>query len=191
MKEEVILFTISPAPHTSFFPLTSFQIYLAFARLQPAQHAFPCGFRAKNEEQQSKTVQKIRNGAKKKCSQNQKSHSSVLFCSETTRKRLLRRLARFRLLLYAGALITNHDRNRKAHQKTAYLPCVNKPRGGSRIFLGGDALVSCSTSAPINHIVFFFCRIPVVLENRRSSKGVGGGGWVGCAPPAPVPEIRP
>ena len=38
-------------------------------------------------------------------------------------------------------------------------------------FLGGGALVSCSTSTPINHIVFFFCRIPVVLENRRSSQG--------------------
>ena len=34
-------------------------------------------------------------------------------------------------------------------------------------FLGGGALVSCSTSTPINHIVFFFFRrIPVVLENR-------------------------
>ena len=40
-------------------------------------------------------------------------------------------------------------------------------------FLGGGALISCSTSTPINHIVFFFCRIPVVLENRRSSQ-VGG-----------------
>ena len=29
-------------------------------------------------------------------------------------------------------------------------------RGGSRIFSGGGALVSCSTSTPINHIVFFF-----------------------------------
>ena len=29
-------------------------------------------------------------------------------------------------------------------------------------FLGGGALVSCSTSTPINHTVFFFCRIPVV-----------------------------
>ena len=52
-------------------------------------------------------------------------------------------------------------------------------------FLGGGALVSCSTtSTPINHIVYFFCRIPVVLENRRSSQG-------GCAPPAPSPQIRP
>ena len=53
-------------------------------------------------------------------------------------------------------------------------------------FLGGGVLVSCSTSTPINHIVFFFffCRIPVVLENRRSAKGAGGGG---CAPLAPSP----
>ena len=29
-------------------------------------------------------------------------------------------------------------------------------RGGSRILLGGGALVYCSTSTPINHIVFFF-----------------------------------
>ena len=42
-------------------------------------------------------------------------------------------------------------------------------------FLGGSALISCSTSTPINHIVFFFCRIPVVLENHRSSRGRGGG----------------
>ena len=33
-----------------------------------------------------------------------------------------------------------------------------------------------STSTPINHIVFLFCRIPVVLENRRSSQGGGRGG---------------
>ena len=47
-------------------------------------------------------------------------------------------------------------------------------RGGSRIFLGGGALVSFSTSTPINHSFFFFCRIPVVLENRRSSQGERG-----------------
>ena len=39
-------------------------------------------------------------------------------------------------------------------------------------FLGGGALVSCSTPTPIKHIVFFF-RIPVVLENRRSSQREG------------------
>ena len=52
-------------------------------------------------------------------------------------------------------------------------------------FLGGGALVSSSTSTPITHIVFFFCRIPVVLEHCRSSY-VGG-----CAPPAPSPQFRP
>ena len=36
-------------------------------------------------------------------------------------------------------------------------------------FLGGGALVSFSTSTLINHIAFF-CRIPVVLENRRSPR---------------------
>ena len=50
-------------------------------------------------------------------------------------------------------------------------------------FLGGGALVSFSTSTPVNYTVFFFCIIPVVLENRRSSRGGGGG----CAPPAPSP----
>ena len=39
-------------------------------------------------------------------------------------------------------------------------------------YLGGGALVSCSTSTPINHNSFF-CRIPAVLENRSSSRGGG------------------
>ena len=37
-------------------------------------------------------------------------------------------------------------------------------------FSGGGALVSCSSSTPISNVVFL-CRIPVVLENRRSSQG--------------------
>ena len=57
-------------------------------------------------------------------------------------------------------------------------------------FLAGrGALVSCSTSTPINHIVFFLFgqnTVPVVLENRRSS-WEGGGGRGGCAAPAPSP----
>ena len=44
--------------------------------------------------------------------------------------------------------------------------------------------VSCSTSTPINHIVFLFFRIPVVLENRRS-----GGGGGGCARPCNTPIV--
>ena len=44
--------------------------------------------------------------------------------------------------------------------------------------LGGRVLVSCSTSTPINHIVFL--QNTIVLENRSSSQR-------GCAPPAPSP----
>ena len=75
-------------------------------------------------------------------------------------------------------------------QRVANLLCLVTHLGGGDagadpgFFLEGGALVSCSTSTPINHIVFFFRRIPVVLENRRSSQG-------GCAPPAPSPSIRP
>ena len=55
-------------------------------------------------------------------------------------------------------------------------------RGGSRIFLGGGALVS--TSTPINHIVFF-----LILQNTsciRKPQVISGGGG-GCATPAPFP----
>ena len=56
-------------------------------------------------------------------------------------------------------------------------------------FLGGGALVSCSTSTPINHIVFF-CRIPVVLENRRSSRGWGRGVRTPCTLPLDPPLYK-
>ena len=63
------------------------------------------------------------------------------------------------------------------------------------MFLGGGALVSGSTSTPINHIVFFFRRIPVVLENCRSSRRGWGGGGVrtSCTLPLglPLPITRP
>ena len=62
-------------------------------------------------------------------------------------------------------------------------------RGGSSFFLGGSANVSCSTSTLINHIVFF-CRIPVVLENRRSSQG-GGDAHPLHPPPGSAPASLP
>ena len=55
---------------------------------------------------------------------------------------------------------------------------------GSRIFLRRGCtrlLLYFNTNKPHS---FFFCRIPVVLENRRSSQ------W-GCAPPAPSPLDPP
>ena len=54
-------------------------------------------------------------------------------------------------------------------------------------FVRGCALVSCSTSTPINHIVSFFCRIPVVLENCRSSQE--GGMLTPCTLPLDPPLV--
>ena len=53
-------------------------------------------------------------------------------------------------------------------------------------FLVGGALVSCSTSTPMNHIVFFFGKMPNVLENCRSSQG-GGGVCTPCTLPLDPP----
>ena len=55
----------------------------------------------------------------------------------------------------------------------AHLCCNQYCRGGSRIFFGRGCtrlLLHFNTNKPHN----FFCRIPVVLENRRSSQGWGG-----------------
>ena len=63
-------------------------------------------------------------------------------------------------------------------------------------FLGGGGLVSCSTLTPINHIVFFvvvfFCRIPVVLENGRSShtRSAPGSGLVNFVPESRLPFVE-
>ena len=62
---------------------------------------------------------------------------------------------------------------------------THAPGADPGFFLGGGALVSCLTSTPINPIVFF-CRIPVVLENRRSLSRVGGG-----VRPPPPPPLHP
>ena len=57
------------------------------------------------------------------------------------------------------------------------------PGADPGFFLGGGALVSCSTSTPINHIVFFWQNTSCIRKPQVIS-GWGGGG---CAPPAPSP----
>ena len=47
--------------------------------------------------------------------------------------------------------------------------------------LGGGALVSCSTSTPINHIVFFLAEYQLDLKTAGHLRGGG------CAPPALSP----
>ena len=49
-------------------------------------------------------------------------------------------------------------------------------------FLGGGALVSCSTSTPINHI-FFFLQNTSCIRKPQVISGVGGG----VRTPAPSP----
>ena len=62
---------------------------------------------------------------------------------------------------------------------------VKRPGAGADpgFFLGGGALVSCSTSTPINHIVFFFFFLQNTSCIRKPQVISGGGG--GGAPPAP------
>ena len=59
-------------------------------------------------------------------------------------------------------------------------------RGGSRIFLEGGALFSCSTWTPIKHIAFFFQNTSSI---RKPQIILGGGG--GAHPLHPPPRSAP
>ena len=68
-------------------------------------------------------------------------------------------------------------KTRQTGDSLNYVDARSKSRGGSRIFFRRGRtrlLLYFNTNKP--HSFFFFGRIPVVLENRRSSQGVGGGG---------------
>ena len=56
-------------------------------------------------------------------------------------------------------------------------------------FLGGGALVSCSTSTPINHIVLFFLQNTSCFRKPQVISGAGGGG--GVHPLHPSPRFTP
>ena len=77
----------------------------------------------------------------------------------------------------------NEERGSAQHWYSAHM--ANKhSRGGSRIFLGGGGLVSCSTSRPINHIVCFF------LQNTsciRKPQVISGGVRTPCTLPLDPP----
>ena len=51
------------------------------------------------------------------------------------------------------------------------------------LFLGGGALVSCSTAILMNHIYIFFLQNTSYIRKPQVISGGGGGG----APPAPFP----
>ena len=88
----------------------------------------------------------------------------------------------------------------RSHSKSTLCICEQKPYSmvfvsayntgaDPGFFVGGGALISCSTSTPINHShsFFFFCGIPVVLENCRSSRWGGGGMCTPCTLPQDPP----
>ena len=59
-------------------------------------------------------------------------------------------------------------------------------RGGSRFFLGGGALVSRSTSTPINHTVFFLQNTSCI---RKPQVVLGGGAHPLYPPPRSAPDV--
>ena len=83
-----------------------------------------------------------------------------------------------------------YKQQKNKQQSQYHLPAKQKHsnlfRGGSRI-LGGGALVSCSTSTPINQIVFFSQNTSCIRKPQVISGGGGGGG----APPPPPPQTPP
>ena len=48
-------------------------------------------------------------------------------------------------------------------------------------FLGGGALVSCSTSTPVNHVFFFLQNTSCIRKAQVISGGWGGGGGLSFA----------
>ena len=57
-------------------------------------------------------------------------------------------------------------------------------------FLGGGALVSCSTSTPINHIVFFLQNTSCIRKPQVISEGGGGGVRTPCTLPLDPPLVH-
>ena len=72
--------------------------------------------------------------------------------------------------------------------KTFYFLYLKLTNSGAdpRFFLGGDALVSCSTSTPINHIVFFLQNTSCIRKPQVIS-----GEEVGVRTPCTLPLDPP
>ena len=74
----------------------------------------------------------------------------------------------------------------RIHANTTYIILLGYAGADPGFFLGGGALVSCSTSTPIKHVVFFF------LQNTsciRKPQVISGGG--GAHPLHPPPRSAP
>ena len=58
------------------------------------------------------------------------------------------------------------------------------------IFLGGGTLVSCSTSTPVNHIVFFFLQNTSCISKLQVISEGGGGVHPLHPPPRSTPVLE-
>ena len=67
-----------------------------------------------------------------------------------------------------------------------YVTVIVRSRADPGFFLGGGALVSCSTSTPINHIVFFFAEYQLYQKTAGHLRG-GGGVRTPCTLPLEPP----
>ena len=76
-------------------------------------------------------------------------------------------------------VVTRMDTTKSGHH--LLLKYFKQPGADPGFFLGGDALVSCSTSTPINHLVFFLAEFQLYQKTAGHLRGGGG------APPAPSP----
>ena len=77
-------------------------------------------------------------------------------------------------------------KNGKNHPKS-YLCLTVAPGADPGFFLGGGALVSCSISTPINHIVFFLQNTSCIRKLQVISGG--GGAHPLHPPPRSAPEL--
>ena len=63
-------------------------------------------------------------------------------------------LAWLSVFFFFTKVVTRMDTTKSGHH--LLLKYFKQPGADPEFFLGGDALVSCSISTPINHTVFFF-----------------------------------
>ena len=102
------------------------------------------------------------------------------------------------LAAYASKTNKVEDERMKQQSKREYKRCLKLTLIGSMYphpgadpgsFLGGGALVSCSSSTPINHVVFFLQNTSCIRKPQVISRG-GGGAHPLHPPPRSTPAIR-
>ena len=96
-------------------------------------------------------------------------------------------------LTLSQKLVPAKQKNRqsaKTNPRKNFVPhtvCMVRTGVDPGFFLGGGALISCSTPTPRNHIVFFWQNTSCIRKPQDISVSGGGGGGAPPAPPPPKP----